>query len=85
MMNNGNSGWGDMGWGYGGMAFGGSIMFLGLALTVVLIIFLVKWLGGGDNLPLETQDRSLGILKDRYASGEIDKTEYEEKRAALLR
>jgi len=75
---------GEMGWGFSGMWFGGSMMFLGLALTVVLIIFLVKWLGGGDNLSLEPEDRSLRILKDRYAAGEIDKAEYEEKREALF-
>jgi len=75
---------GDMGWGFSGMWFGSSMMFLGLALTVVLIIFLVKWLGGGDGLSLETDDRSLRILKDRYAAGEIDKVEYEEKREALF-
>jgi len=79
MMNNGNWDWGG-----GGMWFGGSMMFLGLALTVVLVVLLVKWLGGDSSAPLETEDRSLRILKERYAAGEIDKAEYEEKRQALF-
>ncbi len=82
-MNNGNTGWGDMGWGYGGMAFGGSMMFLGLALTVVLIILLVKWLGGSDPVTMDGEESSLRILKNRYAAGEIDKAEFDEKRTAL--
>jgi len=80
MMNNGNWEWGG-----GGMWFGGSMMFLGLALTVVLVILLVKWLGDDNSQPLETEDRSLRILKERYAAGEIDKAEYKEKREALFR
>jgi putative membrane protein len=84
MMNNGQMGWGEMGSGYGGMLFGGSMMFLGLALVVVLIVFLVKWLGGDDRSPVNSENRSLHILKDRYAAGEIDKTEFEDKRRALF-
>ncbi len=79
MMNNG-----DMGWSGGSMWFGSSMMWLGLALTIVLIIFLVKWLGGNDPSALEAEDEALRILKDRYAAGEIDKAEFEEKRQILF-
>ena len=59
-----------------GMGFGG-ILWIAI---IALIVFLVwqylrqdKNLGDSQNSPLE-------ILKQRYAKGEIDKEEYEEKK-----
>jgi putative membrane protein len=77
------TGWG-MGFGAGwGMGFGGPFMILTWALVIAAIIVLVKWLadrstGGsaGDKPPLE-------ILRERYARGEIDRQEYEQKKREL--
>jgi putative membrane protein len=72
-------GWG-MGW------FGGIFMIVFWILILVGLVFLIKWLiqstsrgqAGG-----RSSNRALEILKERYASGEIDKTEFEEKRKVL--
>jgi putative membrane protein len=72
-------GWG-MGW------FGGVFMMIFWVLVLVGLIFLIKYLiqstnrvksdaGGGNN--------ALEILKERYARGEIDTAEFEEKKKAL--
>jgi putative membrane protein len=71
-----------------GVFFGPLFMFLILAATVVLIVLLIRWLGG----PLTGVPSSslvprlttpLDILKERYAKGEINKTEFEERRKVL--
>ena len=45
--------------------------------------------GAGSPLPVALsvpagEDRALGTLRDRFARGEIDRTEYEERRQALM-
>ncbi|VBB45475.1 exported hypothetical protein [uncultured Desulfatiglans sp.] len=74
-------GWG-MGW------FGGIFMLAIWILIIVGLIFLIRWLvhntrsdshassGGGSS-------RALDILKERYARGEIDRQEFEEKKAHI--
>jgi len=69
-------GWGA--WGaWAGMAFGGLMMLLWLALIVTLIVALVRWLGGATR---RTSGRdALDILRQRFARGEIDADELEER------
>ena len=85
--------WGDgyatgpgmMGWGYG-MGWFGMIMMAAFWIAVIIaIIFLIRWLvlsGGGRRPPPE--DTALEILKKRYARGEINKQEFEEKKKDLM-
>ena len=73
------------GWGYGW--FGGIFMIIFWILILVGLVFFIKWLiqstnrgqtgntGGG---------RALEILKERYARGEISKTEYETMKTDLM-
>ena len=75
---------GGYGWG-GGWGFGMIGMLLWWVLIVLGIVLLAKWLfsgapGRGGHV---SRDRSLDILKERYARGEIDKKEFEEKKRDL--
>lgn len=78
-----------MGWGEGwyGMVFGPLIMILVLAVVIAVAVLLVRWLGGpwhGTTPHQVPPDRApLDILKARFARGEIDKQEFEERRRVL--
>lgn len=83
-------GWGPhmMGWGGGwfGMIFGPIFMILVLALVIAVAVLLVRWLGGSSltATPHQPPARApLDILKERFARGEIDKEEFEERRRTL--
>ena len=77
---------GTMGWGYG-IGWLWPIMMVVFWIAIIVgIIFLIRWLvvstrtatrgAGFDDTPLE-------IIKRRYARGEINKEEFEEKRRDL--
>ncbi len=72
----GLSNYSGLGW------FGGMIM---MAIFWVALVFLIVWLvreiSGGRRE--KDEDKSLSILKERYAKGEIDKKEFEEKKKEL--
>ena len=77
--------WGD-GWGWGHMFFGSFMMLLFWGGLIILIVFAVRSMGsgsprGGDGPA--PGNRALDILEERYARGEIDKEEYEERRRLL--
>ena len=78
-------GWEMMPW-YG-MIFGPIMMILVLATVVTVVILLVRWLGGGSWQPFndnrQPSKAALDILKERFAKGEIDKDEFEEKKRLL--
>jgi putative membrane protein len=84
-------GWGPhmMGWGGGwyAMIFGPLFMILFLAALVAIVVILVRWLGGpwqgtiGHQFP--PARTPLDILKERFARGEIDKAEFEDRRRVL--
>ena len=78
-------GWHD-GWGWGHMFFGSFMMLLFWGGLILLIILAVRWMGsgparGGEGPPPE--NRALDILEERFARGEIDKEEFEERRRLL--
>jgi putative membrane protein len=55
-------------------------------LVIIGIFFLVKWLveqGKGSRNKAVGEDSALEILKRRYAKGEIDKQEFEQKKKDL--
>jgi putative membrane protein len=80
-------GWGPhmMGWGGGwyGMIFGPLFMILFLAVLVAVVVLLVRWLGGYPPHQLPPARTPLDILKERFARGEIDKAEFEDRRRVL--
>lgn len=64
--------------------FGGIFMILWWVFIIAVIVALVKWIIY-HNFTDSFQDKSaLDILKKRYAQGEIDRKEFEEKRKDLL-
>lgn len=83
--------WGPhmMWWGGGwAMIFGPLFMILFLAMLIAAVVFFARWVGG----PWQTTVPShhtppgrtpLDILKERFARGEIDKDEFEERRRIL--
>lgn len=72
--------------GWHGMFLWPMMMIVFIVIVVVVVVFLVRWLGGSSH---DTARRSLSerdplaILKERFARGEIDKEEYEERRRVL--
>lgn len=73
--------WGDMGWGTGWGVIGAVHTLLWWVLIILGIVVLAKWLfaggsGGGRADPID-------ILKERYARGEIQKEEFEQKKRDL--
>ncbi|MHB8841587.1 MAG: SHOCT domain-containing protein [Candidatus Aquicultor sp.] len=60
------------------------MMILLLGLIIVGAIYAAGGFRGGPmRRPEENRDRALQILQERYARGEIDSKEYEEKKRAL--
>jgi putative membrane protein len=78
--------WGgyDYGWGWG-MGFGMIGVVLFWVLVVTGIVMMVKWIvGSSSSGPSQPPGRTaLDILKERYALGEIDKQEFDEKKRDL--
>lgn len=86
-------GWGPgmmWGWGWPGMIFGPLFMILWLAVVIAVAVLLVRWLSGpwqgtppSHSSPPPAGRTPLDILKERFARGEIDKDEFEERRRVL--
>jgi len=72
--------------GWHGWVFGPIMMILFIAVIVAVIVLLVRWLGGaghGHAPHVPPGKTPLDILKERFARGEIDVTEFEERRKVL--
>ena len=72
--------------GWYGWFFGPIMMIVFIAVAVVVIVLLVRWLGGvghGSATHGPPGKTPLDILKERFARGEIDKEEFEERRQLL--
>lgn len=84
----------DAGYGYGGYGnhpmMGGNwfmgplMMLLMVGIVIVAVVVVLKIFGHrGQSGDAGTHDRALEILGERFARGEIDKAEYEERKKAL--
>lgn len=85
----------DTGYGYGGYGshpmmggswFMGPMMMLVMVVIMVVAVVLVLKLfgfGGGASAKEDTRGNALAILNERFARGEIDKAEYEDRKKAL--
>ena len=88
-------------WGYGGYHYGSGMMYGGrgifgwlmmiliIVLVVAVSIGVIRWIFPGGHRPPSgspaPHNSALDILEERYARGEIDKDEFEEKRKTLLK
>lgn len=74
-----------MGGGWGGMILGPIFFLLVLAVTIAIAMLLVRWVSGSDVLPRfpSPKQTALDILKERFARGEIDRDEFEDRRRTL--
>lgn len=74
------NGYGD--WGVGSMMgwFGGGIMMI---LFWAMVIYFIVWLVRSNQTNGMDSKKALDILKERYAKGEIEKKEFEEKKKDL--
>lgn len=70
-------GWNMTGWGWGWMSIG---TLLAIILLGVVVAALMR-----PTMPPNAlvEDSALAVLRRRYAAGEIDDTEFQERRAAL--
>ena len=78
---------GMMCWGYGGMGWFWQILMMAFWIAVIIgMIFLIRWLivsARTGNQGTTRGDSALEILKRRYARGEINKEEFQEKKKDL--
>jgi putative membrane protein len=82
----GGHGPGMMGWGQGWGWLGILLMVIVWALVILGIVALIRWLwAAGPRRPAGPAhgESPLDILKARYARGEIDKAEFEQKKKDL--
>ena len=85
--------WRGYDWGHGpGMMgewgwFGGILMVIFWIAVIIGIIFLIRWLvqsTGSGGHGARSEESAMDILKKRYARGEIDKKEFEQKKKDLV-
>lgn len=78
-MGPGPMGWGMMAW------FGPIMMIIFWAAIIIAVVLAIRWLlrAGTHAASGAHKDSALDILKERYARGEIDREEFEQKRRDL--
>lgn len=64
--------------------FGMIFMFIFWGLIIWGIVVFIKWLANHSSKTQEKEKSVLDILKERYAKGEINKEEFEEKKKDLI-
>lgn len=83
----GGYGYGHPMWseGWGGMFMGGGMMVVFMLIVIVAIVLLFRSLlgGTGNNDNSNNRNSALDILNERYAQGEIDTAEYNERKKAI--
>ena len=83
----GHWGWdgGMMGYGGWGMGFGWVFMLLFWAIVIIGIVAAVRWFAASPRHHEPPRKTALDILHERYARGEIEREEYQQKRQDLER
>lgn len=69
---------------WGNWVMGPMMMLFMIIVLVVVVVIVMKFLGfGNDGSSGGTGDNALTILNERFAKGEIDKAEYEDRKKTL--
>lgn len=77
--------WGNFGgMGFGGFSFGWTFMVLFWVLVILGVIYLIQYMAGDRN-DRGHENTALEILQKRYASGEISRAEFKERKAVITR
>ncbi|MEK7554380.1 MAG: SHOCT domain-containing protein [Patescibacteria group bacterium] len=69
-----------LGWGFGG----GFMMIIFWVFFIVFLVWIVKQVQGGNRSGSQDEKSPHDTLKERYAKGEIDKKEFEEKKRDIM-
>ncbi len=67
----------------GGWIFGPVMMILFVAVIVAVVVLVIRWLGGVGGGPGPRPKAALDILEERFARGEIDQDEFEQRGQVL--
>ncbi len=71
--------------GFGGMNFGmGFGWIIGLIVIGLIIWLVIRTTTHGNTVNPSEEKSALDILKERYAKGEIDKEEFEDRKKDLI-
>ena len=76
-------GWGNHGYGMGGV--GGFVMIIFWVLIIVGVVLVIRYFTTGHTRGRSSPDANdpLQVLRERYARGEIDTEEFEERKKVL--
>jgi len=78
--------WDGWGGGYGyGMPWFGFVHLVWWLLLIAGAAAVFRWVFRGHAGPHRDEDRAISVLRERYARGEIDQSEYDEKLRHLRR
>lgn len=77
-------GWWDSSGPWYGMIFGPIMMIAVVVITVVIIAWVLRAFGLGWQSDSQRVNTPLETLKHRFARGEIDRAEYEERKKVLV-
>jgi putative membrane protein len=69
-------------YGYGMNGFGYFTMALFWVVLIIAVVYVMRRSEWGQ-APRKEEDQALSILRERYAKGEMNKEEFEERRRAL--
>lgn len=78
-----NREWWMSNWGWGHMAFGGVMMVVFWGGIILLVVLLARGLGGSERRDTPSRQSPIDILQERFAKGEIDQKEYDDRRRIL--